>query len=389
MFIYTLDSLLRRENLIDRFISCIWTERFAESGDFQLILESTPGNRNLFSKGTLLACNLSNYVMKVLTTEDSVDDDGRPSLKITGTSVESMLKDRVAALSLTNTTTTPYWEISGVPAVIARKIFHDICVTGTLSVNDKIPFIYEGTFLPNDNIPEPVDPITVQISPQTVYDAIKSICDTWSLGFRILRQGDLSRLYFDIYSGSDRTASQTILPAVVFTPELDNLQNTTELTSIDDYKNVAYVFSPDGFEVVFPQDVNPDVAGFERSILVVDANDITTESVTNVSLALIQRGNEELAKHRSYAAFDGEISNTSNYKYGRDYYLGDLVDVRNKDGVTNQMRVTEQIFVSDSEGERSYPTLAINLFIDTGTWLAWDNNQVWQDVPDTTFWANA
>jgi hypothetical protein len=52
------------------------------------------------------------------------------------------------------------------------------------------------------------------------------------------------------------------------------------------------------------------------------------------------------------------------------------------------MRVTEQIFVSDSQGERSYPTLTVNTFITTGSWLSWMNNKVWLDLDgDATTWS--
>ena len=63
--------------------------------------------------------------------------------------------------------------------------------------------------------------------------------------------------------------------------------------------------------------------------------------------------------------------------------------MRNDDGVTNQMQVTEQIFVDDKEGTRSYPTLTINTFIMPGTWSAWDFNKVWLDYdPSPETWAD-
>ena len=386
MDVYILDSLLRRDTLVDRYVSFIWTERFTSYGDFELILHSTPDNRRLFKTGTLIACSESYYVMSVLTVKNSTDSEGKNILTVNGLSFEKILDDRVAMGSLADLTTSPNWALTGPPAAVARQVFHDICVTGILNSGDVIPFIIEGTIMPDDTIPEPIDPITVVIEPQSVYDVIKQICDSYSLGFRILRNGDASQLYFDIYSGSDRTTKQTSLGAVVFSPELDSLQNTTELTSIADYKNVAYVFSPAGFQVVYPQDVNPDTAGFERRVLMVRADDITSDN-PDVTTALYQRGQEELAKQRSFSAFDGEISQNGAYRYGTDYYLGDLVEMRNVDGVTNFMRVTEQIFVSDGEGERSYPTLSVNLFIDTGTWLSFEATKQWIDMGETEYWA--
>jgi hypothetical protein len=386
MEIYTLDPLLRRDKVIDRFESLIWTERFIPFGDFELDLFSTPENRGIFTASTLLAMNRSNYVMMVETTEDYVNSDGKKVLKVKGSSLEAVLLDRVAKESLNDLTTSPKWTITDEPADVARKIFHDICVTGILDPQDVIPFINEGTFLSPGTIAEPVDPITVELEPTTVYDALVQLCTVWNLGFRMLRNFDMSELWFDVYAGSDRTTAQTTLPPVVFAPGLDNIQNTKELTTIANAKNVAYVFSPAGFEMVYAEGVDPDVEGFERRILVVNANDITDEN-PDVSAALIQKGKEELAKNRVFQAFDGEISQNSSYQYGIHYNLGDVVETRNADGVTNNMRVTEQIFVSDQEGERAYPTLTLNTFINTGSWLSWLNNKTWSELTDEE-WAD-
>jgi hypothetical protein len=390
MEVYVLDPILRREYIIDRFISLIWTERFNVFGDFQLDIYSTYQSRSLLKPDTLLAMSESFYVMRIESVEDDVDGQGNKILIIKGRSMEAILLDRVAFLSLSDTTSVPKWTITDVPAAVARKVFHDICVTGTLNADDVIPFIVEGTFLAVGTIPEPTTSITVDITPTTVYDVTTQICSAWDLGFRILRQDGSSgsSLYYDIYAGSDRTTGQSVLPAVVFSPELDNLQNTKELTAIDKAKNVAYVFSPAGYQTVYASGVDPTVAGFQRRILMVDATDIT--STVGLTAALAQRGNEALAAARATMLFDGEINQNSQYVYGRDYNLGDMVESRNDDGVANVMQVTEQIFVSDSTGDRSYPTLTLRTYITTGAWLSWMNNKQWVDLdPDTTdVWAN-
>lgn len=393
MEVYTLDSLLRRDQVVDKFESLIWTERFSSKGDFELTLHSTVASRALFKAGTRLALNESYRVMTVDTIEDKVDVEGRALLTIKGPSLEDILEDRVAKKTLSDLTVEPKWGITGTPGAITEAVFRTMCtIYGTeyLDLADVIPFYVQGTIFPADTIPLPSDPITVWLEPDTVYNVIKDICDLYDLGFRLVRNFDTSQLYFNIYAGSDRTTSQTGLAPVVFAPNLDNLQNTTELTSTATYKNVAYVFSPVGFEIVFPQGVDPAVEGFERHVLLVKADDIDAEltggNAATATAMMIQRGNEELSKNRRLAAFDGELNqNGSNYKYDIDYRLGDLVEMRNVDGVTNKMQVTEQIFVSDVEGDRSYPTLSINQFITPGSWIAWDYNQVWFDLDlDTT-----
>ncbi|AWN05456.1 minor tail protein [Streptomyces phage Moozy] len=375
---YVLDALLRRVAVIDQFESLIWTERFAAFGDFQMDIESTPATRTLLSLGTLLAMNESYRVMMVETIEDELDSDGRRMLSVKGRSIEAILLDRVAKESTSDLTTSPKWSITDEPADVARKIFHDICVTGVLDPADVIPFINEGTFLPPGTVAEPIDPITIELDPTTVYDAIEDLCNIWSMGFRMLRNFDASELWFDIYMGSDRTTGQTTLAPVIFTSSLDNLQDIKELKTIDKAKNVAYVYSPAGFLKVYPVGVDEDVAGFERHVLVVNATDITSET-TDIPGALLQKGMEELAKNRVSQSLDGEIAQNSQYKYGVHYNLGDIVEMRT-DNSTNNMRVTEQIFVSDQQGERAYPTLSLNTFITTGSWLSWLNNKQWIEL---------
>jgi hypothetical protein len=389
MEVYTLDSLYRRIAVVDNHISLIWTERVSSIGDFELTLNSTLANRNLFKVGTRLAMNESYRLMVVETVEDSIDSEGRKTLTITGPSFEHILDDRVARGTLGDLTTTPKWSLTGTPAEIMRQIFHDICVTGILDAGDIIAGITEGSdIFPTDTIDEPSDTITVEIDPTTVYQATAELASQYGLGFRLVWDFSTSLLYYDVYSGCDRTTQQNVLPAVVFSPDLDNLQNTTELTSIALFKNVAYVFSPVGHEVVYPLDVDPLIAGFERRVLLVKADDITDPDGPTASALMIQRGLDELAKNRNFQAFDGEISQNSQYKYGIDYNLGDVIEQRNTDGVTNQMQVSEQIFVSDKEGERSYPTLSLYKFITPGSWSGWDANQTWFDLDaDPVTWS--
>lgn len=388
MEVYILDSLYRRIDVVDRFESLVWSERFSAYGDFELQVHSTLENRNRFSEGTRLAMNESYRVMTIETVKDYADSEGRQILEIKGRSLEAILEDRLARGSMTDLTTEPKWVLEGTPLEIATKIFHDICVTGILDPGDIIPMVVEGSIFPDDTISPPIDEITYEIDPKSVYQAVKELCDLYLMGFRLVRNFDTSQLYFDVYTGSNRTANQSLLPAVIFSPGLDNLQNTSELTSIANYKNVAYVISPVGTEIVYAQDIDPSIEGFERRILMVKADDITDTDPLIATEKMIRRGYEELGKNRRVRAFDGEISQNSQYQYGRDYNLGDLIQLNNSSGVSNVMQVTEQIFVSDAQGDRSYPTLTINQLVTPGSWLSVPTDQVWIDLGETEYWEN-
>lgn len=376
MELYTLDSLYRRIGVIDKYESLIWTERMTVLGDFELKMVSSRENRGLFITGTTLAMNRSNRLMVVETVQDITDDDGRRFIKVTGPSYETVLRQRLTAYN-TAGTWGKWGNVTDVPLTILNNLFNDICVDGNLNAGDIISPLIVGDFYPTDTIAEPSDDIFFPPAEyQDLYTTIKNLCEAFAIGFRFVRHPVLNLLYFDFYMGSDRTTAQTTLPAVVFSPDLDNLRNTNRLQTSAIYKNVAYVINASGHQIVYQLDIDTSIAGFDRRVLVVIADD------DDDSAAMIQKGKDELAKNRMFSALDGQLATNSSYIYEQDYYLGDLVELRDDDGTTSQMQVTEQIFVSDAEGERTYPTLSVNLFITPGSWSAWDYNQVWEDLDD-------
>lgn len=387
MDINLLDSLYRRIETVDDYLSFIWTERFSAKGDFELHTLPTLQNRRRFVSGVKLSIADSYRVMTVDTIEDGVNNEGERVLKITGFSLEDILEQRVAMADLTDLTTDPQWILEGPPRDVATQMFHDICVTGILDAGDIITGVTELNIFPADTIPEPTDDIVYVVDPMTLYAAIKKLCDTYLMGFRLVRDHDTTLLYFDVYMGCDRTTEQSTLPAVIFSVDLENLHGSRKLTSSALYKNAAYVVSKVGHEIVYPADVDPSVEGFERRVLLVKADDIEDVVPADATAKMIQRGLEELAKYRSFVGLDGEVAENSQYIYGTHYNLGDLVTQRDEDGTTAQMQVIEQIFVSDAEGERRYPTLAINTIITPGAWVDVDPALEWDDMDaDPTTW---
>jgi len=381
MELYILDDQFRRDSVIDTYISLVWAERYSSVGDFVLVVQSSREFRNSLIPDVWLALSSSYRVMRIETIEDGVSDEGDETLVIRGQSMEVLLTDRVAMDSTSGLTLNPKWVLTGLPGDIVRNIFDVICVQLQLSPRDGIPFYTSTPFLSLGTIPEPFDSVQISLGPDTLYNSIKQICDMYGLGFRLVRNGDTSQVHFDVFTGFNRTSTQQVNSPVIFSPTLDNLSNTKSLISTALYKNLALVFAPNGVEYVYPDNISPEtVTGFNRRALVVTATDITLPAGPELTLALVQKGKEELAKCRIVKAFDGEIPQDGSYRYQTDYDLGDLVEVRNIDGLTTVMRVTEQIFSSDKDGDKSYPTLVVDSLIEPGSWYAWDNSQVWDDA---------
>lgn len=385
MDVFVLDENLRRISIIDIYKSFLWTERFNEWGDFELVSQYSRSLRAQLPVGTMLAIPHSTRVMAVETHEVKKDDEGNETITFSGRSLEALLDGRGAFSSLGTFEEDQKWTLTGPPADLLREIFRVIVAEGTLSEDDKIPFYTAGTITPPGDIAEPSEEITLELDPESLYEITKKQAQIYNLGFRLIRNEDLSQLYYEIYTGSDHTTSQTTNPAVVFSKALDSLSNLTELQSDAEEKNVAYVFGKYGAAIAFASNSDASLTkGFTRKVLVVNADDIDLEPGSELTAALQERGRQELAQHRSVMGFDGETPQIISYVYGRDYDLGDLVEVHDSEGNANQVRVTEQIFASDAEGDRSYPTFTQNQFVRSGSWLAYDGPPEWADVPNTS-----
>lgn len=396
MEVLILDSLLRPIDVVDVFVSMIWTERFSEMGDFELVTLSSSANKKRFVIDTVISITESRRLMRVLTIEDAVDEDGRKILKIKGKEISLILDSRIA-MTAVGSTISPSWFITGkTPGDVMRHIFKQICVDGILDTADIIPFIQYGVNqYPADTIPEPSELIEWEQKPASVFSALKELGDIYDLGHRLYKDPNLSKLYFNVYSGSDRTTAQTTLPPVVFSEDMENLQNTTELSDVSQHYNiinVIYTFKDEldndaVISLMVTEDVVNPPEGFDRRIKPLVITNIP-EEVTDVTAYLIRAGADELARSRPLGAFDGEINPNSTYVYERDYYLGDLVEIRDTDGASSYMRVEEYIFVQDDQGQRSYPTLTLKKFINPGTWLSWKYDVEWVAMGPDEYWAN-
>lgn len=397
MEVLILDALLRPIDVVDVFESMIWTERYSEAGDFELVTLSTQANQKRFVLGTLLSITESRRIMRVEKIEETIDPSKGAILKIKGRDIVSILETRTALMAIGGGDIAPVWILSGfTPADTMRVMFNEICVEGSISTYDIIPFYFPGNLYPADTIPEPSATIIWEQKPASLYAAVKELGDIYDLGFRLYKDPNASKLYFNVYAGSDRTTAQTTLPPVIFSQDMENLQNTTEYSDVSKSFNVVhvvYIYKDVSdnevalMVVVSDDDISPSSEGFERRVklLVITA---IPEEVTDIPAFLIRAGKDELMKSRPLGAFDGEISQTSDYVYERDYYLGDLVETRGKNGATSYMRVEEHIFVQDGQGQRSYPTLTTKKFINPGTWLSWKYDVEWNAMGSGEFWEN-
>ena len=101
-------------------------------------------------------------------------------------------------------------------------------------------------------------------------------------------------------------------------------------------------------------------AGLDRYELYVDARDVSSQveegETIDYDAVLTARGVEALAEYGVIESFEGQVEPHYSYKYGKDYYLGDIVQVVNEYGISSSARVTEVIETFDQDGYSIIPT---------------------------------
>ena len=85
-----------------------------------------------------------------------------------------------------------------------------------------------------------------------------------------------------------------------------------------------------------------------------DGDEVVLKDVV-YSVYMLTRGYEKLAEYGFLVSFEGSVEPNTTFVYNRDYFLGDLVTIRNDFGITVQARITEIIEVDDDNGSSVDP----------------------------------
>lgn len=364
MDLYVLDSNFLKHDVVDQFISLIWTERYNDSGDINLVMPSNNTYKALLKEGTFVRIDGSKEVMLI----DTVDDkDGTTTY--TGRTLVDFLKQRI--LRPTWAETTSSWALSGFAGVLAGQMVTAMCIAGGTMDG--------ATILPNGSreiIPKlklgPItngDSISVPVPYGTLFDGVKMVCDLDNMGFTMYPTnfvGSNYDLIFTTYLGKDRTSDQGTNPIVLFEPALDNLVEVEELRSISGYKTNAFAW-PDGLTAqnqigyAFVNGLDTAV-GFSRRTLMVDASDINVSDYASTPLlvaALNQKALDALINNNYVRMTNGQIVPQVGFVYGTDYFLGDVIELRGVSDTPQSARVTEYIQSQDATGYKAYPTLSV------------------------------
>lgn len=353
MDLYKLDSQFKvTGNPIEGWSSLVWTERYTEPGDFVLVSPNIDYCVTNIPIESLLAINGSSEIMYVETHDIKRDEDGEKTITISGRTLNHYIDYRMAALG--GTLSTAKWVTASLTAAeCARIMLKTHFIDGLFDSLDIIPN------LTITNVSTVAQTARVRIIERgQLGDRVRGVLSEEGLALRSVRpSGASSGAIWQIYNGTDRSAT------VILDVAAGHFDETSYLTSVKDMMTVCWVFTTNSS---IPGPLNehaiavgfPSNFGLQRRTLLVDADDINEAAGTDWD-AMYARGAAQFPSHDVTAVFDGTVSPNIPYKYGTDYFLGDLIKVLAEYKMTTKMQVSEYIRSEDENGIREYPTLSI------------------------------
>lgn len=351
MEIMVLDPNFVAEAMIDSFESLIWTERYYEFGDFELYLPVDIRYLQWLREGYYLWSRDSDKTMIINYVQITSDVETGSHILVKGVSLESILERRIV---WTQTTLTGNLQ-NGIEKLLKENI-----ITPSIAKR-KIPnFVFEKS----------TDPVITnlkvdnQFTGDNLYEVISSLCVLNNIGFRIsLVEG---KFIFKLYSGEDRSYSQSKNPYVIFSPNFENLVNSEYIETNEDFKTVTLVAGEGegtARKTVTVAASSGEEEGIKRRELYTDARDIYPKDDDGNEIPeaeykkkLEERGKETLKEQSSVIEFQGEAEPFSMFVYGRDFFMGDIVQIRNEWGIEARTRIIELIRSQDTSGVSVYPT---------------------------------
>lgn len=375
MQLFVLDKSFEVVSICDTFSSLIWTERYSGYGDFELYLPASVVNINMFPRGFYLwliepfvydkngkKIETRNDVMIIEKTELSTDIEEGDQLIISGRSLESLLLRRVIPKKV------KYESVD--PREIIKTILNENIIKPSEPAR-KIPNFKIAT----DNS-QPLDPKyrkTFEFDGDYVYDAIKTICDSYDFGFSLDLKSDdhwqSSYLSFSVLKGTDRSYEQIKNPYMVFSPRFDNLISSDTVEDDTEFYNSAYVASTEETKdnvtrrlIKYVPNNSGRVGWDIRETFYTDSdaklNDADNHPRPDHDIypELEKYGRDELKAQKSNDSFNAEIALLGSVRYHRDYDIGDIIQFDNTYGVNKKARITEYVRNEDDNGYREYPT---------------------------------
>lgn len=377
MDLYILDRDFNTLAVFDVYESFIWTDRYDEFGDFEAVFSPESDVFQFMVPKNYIWRKDSEHVMIIKRVEITTDAQNGPSCTVTGESLESILKDRVIDKQTL---------INGNLQNGIKTLLNNTIISPSNSDRRISNFVFISTSDPD------ITKLTLnaQYFGENLYDVVAEVCYDNHIGFKVTLSDD-GKFVFQLYAGVDRSYDQTDRPYIIFSPKYDNFLNSNYVYDIDNIRNVAYImgeepdveieYEEDGEGNLVPVEPIPIIQyqivemtgsgkGLDRKEIFVDGSNLKTSyrddegntvylNESEYRPQLIEKGKEELAEYYAEEVFDGEVQGDYQWILGKDYFMGDIVQIENEYGRSAKTRVVEMITSDSVTGTAFYPSFEL------------------------------
>ena len=260
------------EAVCDTFSSLLWDIEYYECGEFEVYIAANPLNIEIFQTGRIVGRDDDSQHFGIIeSVHINTDVENGDYLTLKGRFLMCLLERRI---------------IHPTYNVTAEKAYSDIVrevVTQNTLLNDsrKIPGLSLGT-VSGDCWQQTT---TLQISYTNLMEWVYTICEKidGTANIRLVKDtGELYRMVFDLFEGSDRSVMQEDNPHILFSDAYSNLLSFSYGEDSSIQKNFAYIFGQgkgdERKRTTYCEGTEPTY--LDRYELYVDADDISeTEQV--------------------------------------------------------------------------------------------------------------
>lgn len=345
---YLLDTNLNFVAPLENYKSVIWSNRYYTEGDCEFYIPATADLVNSIKENYYITRDddfTQAMIIKNIQITTNIDEGN--FIIVTGKSLKSILNRRIIWQKTT---------VNGTVEYCIRQLITENVINPTIPERKINKFIL-GTELGI------TDKIRTQFTGKNLAETISELCRTYGLGYDVLLDLEEKQFVFVLFKGSDRSYNQNKNPRVIFSNEFENLLTTSYTHSAENFKNVALV-AGEGEGLNRKTCIVGGGSGLDRYEIYVDARDTSSETddgtLTDDEYCEIlnERGIEALSEYAAVEYVEGEVESQHQWKYNKDYFLGDIVEVINEYGQHMQPQITEVIESEDDTGKNVIVTFA-------------------------------
>lgn len=374
---------------LTQYESLMWVDKYDEPGNFEIYAPPLPEIKEAAQVDNYFMSDKSEHLMIIEKLETTVSPTEGTRLIISGRSLESILDRRVLFMKCyfrdRNSPSTP----SSATTVGAdnledavRQLLEYLFIAPTHWDNDS------GTWVPatdrivqnfrfkysNDDVISNIVLKDCEFDKgENALNIVTTIVQQKGLGYQITLDSE-HNFVFELIKGKDRTTEQFENPAVIFSPKFNNLKSSKfTFDSGENFRNFVYTEGEvykshkptivetgeaTGLlrrEVYYTSDVQHET---ESSNVthdgIVKNKKVLTESEYQEALA--EDAKKQFEKLVLKTTLESEIEPRLTFQYGRDFGIGDILEVQDGTGNTGKVRCTEFIISHSASGYEEYPT---------------------------------